>query len=81
MISKKVIRLWRRGNKNYPFYHIVVIFSHKRGRGPFFERLGFFNPNLAERKLAIKSQRLSFWLNKGALVHPSVSKLLANFTL
>ena len=80
MASRKIIRLWRRGHKNYPLYHIVVIFSHKRGRGPFFERLGFFNPNLKERQLAVKTQRLAFWLNRGAYLHPSVTKLLGTFT-
>jgi ribosomal protein S16 len=60
MIAKKVIRLWRRGHKHYAIYQLVVIFSSKRARGPFFENLGFFNPHSSERQLRIKSKRLAY---------------------
>jgi len=75
--KKAVIRYWRRGHKGYAVYHIVVIFSSKRARGPCLERLGYLNPQKKERQLVINLARLAFWLNKGAYLHPHVARLLS----
>jgi len=57
---------------------LVVCYKQNRHRGAFLERLGFFNPHLRQRQFAINSQRLSFWLNRGILVHPSTFFLFSH---
>ena len=50
-----IIRLSRSGSKKRPFYNIVVTDSRNRRDGRFNERLGFYNPMIAEGP-----QRLTF---------------------
>ena len=50
-----VIRLSRSGAKKRPFFNIVVTESRHRRDGRFNERIGFYNPMIAEGP-----QRLTF---------------------
>ena len=43
-----VIRLSRSGAKKRPFFNIVVTESRHRRDGRFNERIGFYNPMIAE---------------------------------
>lgn len=72
------IRLARAGVKKRPFYHIVVTDCRNSRDGRFIERVGFFNP-IAVRdaeKLCIHSDRVGYWLSKGAKTSERVAKLL-----
>lgn len=72
------IRLARGGAKKRPFYHIVVADSRKSRDGRFIERVGFFNPIATgqEVRLSIDSDRLSYWLAKGAKASDRVAGLV-----
>ncbi len=72
------IRLARGGAKKRPFYHLTVTDSRSARNGRFVERIGFFNPIARgqEVKLRIDSDRLEYWLGKGAQVSERVGKLL-----
>ncbi|MEN9560183.1 MAG: ribosomal protein [Pseudomonadota bacterium] len=75
-----VIRLARGGAKSRPFYQVVVADSRNRRDGRFIERLGFFNPNLAEGaadSLRVALDRVEHWVKHGAQMSPTVATLVA----
>ncbi len=72
------IRLSRGGAKKRPFYHVVVTDSRNARDGRFIERLGFFNPRATgqEARLNINSERLDYWVSKGAQTSDRVAALV-----
>lgn len=72
------IRLARGGAKKRPFYTIVVTDSRNRRDGRYIERVGFFNPIAAggEVELAVKKDRVDYWLSKGAKTSERVAGLI-----
>ncbi|WP_163835083.1 30S ribosomal protein S16 [Spartinivicinus ruber] len=73
------IRLARGGSKKRPFYHLTVTDSRNSRDGRFIERVGFFNPVARgqEERLRVDSDRVEYWLSKGAQATDRVAKLLA----
>lgn len=73
-----VIRLARGGQKNRPFYHVVVTDSRNSRDGRYIERLGFFNPlaSGAEEKLRLDAERIEHWRSQGAQPSERVAKLI-----
>lgn len=72
------IRLARGGSKKRPFYHLTVTDSRSSRDGRFIERVGFFNPIARgqEERLRIDSERVQFWLGRGAQPTDRVARLL-----
>lgn len=63
------IRLARFGRNKTPFYHVVVTDSRNRRDSNFIEKIGFYNPLLADdnkEKLKINKDRAEYWLSVGA---------------
>lgn len=73
-----VIRLSRGGAKKRPFYSVVVTDSRVRRDGRFIERIGFYNPIATEKEegLRIAADRLNHWLQQGARLSETVSRLV-----
>jgi small subunit ribosomal protein S16 len=73
-----VIRLARGGAKKRPFFNIVVADSRLRRDGRFIERVGFYNPVAAggEQPLRIAFDRIEHWTGHGALLSPTVARLV-----
>ena len=70
-----VIRLFRIGKKNQPFFKIIVTDKKNPVRGGrFVEELGFYNPLKKEKKL--KTERIKYWLSVGAKPSATVQNLL-----
>ncbi|MDP7545722.1 MAG: 30S ribosomal protein S16 [Alphaproteobacteria bacterium] len=73
------IRLARGGAKKRPHYRIVVADSRSPRDGRFIERLGTYNPLLekdSEERVVLKSDRIRYWLDRGALPTDRVAKFL-----
>ena len=72
------IRLARGGAKKRPFYGIMVADSRRSPRGRFIERIGFFNPRAVggEERLRIDTDRVEYWMSKGAQPSDRVASLL-----
>lgn len=72
------IRLARGGSKKRPFYHLTVTDSRSARDGRFIEQIGFFNPIARgqEERLRVDTQRLEFWLGRGAQLSERVGKLV-----
>ena len=75
------IRLARGGAKKRPFYGIMVADSRRSPRGRFIERVGFFNPRAVggEERLRVDTDRVEYWISKGAQPSDRVSALLKQF--
>ena len=61
-----------------PFYHVVVTDSRSRRDSKHIEQIGFLNyfASGAEKRVRLDVERVEHWVSKGAVVRPSVSKLL-----
>jgi small subunit ribosomal protein S16 len=73
------IRLARAGAKKRPYYHIVVADSRSPRDGRFIEKVGSYNPMLpAEHadRVRLQDDRLTHWLQHGAIATERVAKFL-----
>ncbi|HID32354.1 MAG TPA: 30S ribosomal protein S16 [bacterium (Candidatus Stahlbacteria)] len=68
------IRLRRIGRHKLPQYRIVVIDSRKAREGECIEVVGNYDPR-ADR-IAINTERIDFWLGRGAQISNRVRTLL-----
>ncbi len=63
------LRLSRGGRKSRPFYRIVVADSRMPRDGRYIERVGTYNPLLAdndENRVTLVKDRVEHWLKEGA---------------
>lgn len=63
------IRMSRGGRKNLPYYRIVVTDSRSPRDSKFIERLGTYNPLLAQtdpNRIILDAEKIKGWLAKGA---------------
>ncbi|MDX2083530.1 MAG: 30S ribosomal protein S16 [Rickettsiales bacterium] len=63
------IRLSRGGRKNLPFYRILVTNSASPRDSKFLEKIGTYNPLLAddkENRITLDKARAEYWLGLGA---------------
>ena len=70
------IRLQRLGNKNRPFYRIVVADSPFRRDGRFIEILGQYDPLKDPPKIQVNQETVRKWVSWGAQPTDSVKFLL-----
>lgn len=68
------IRLLRTGKKGQPRYRIVVADSTKKRDGASVETLGWYNPTTKEQ--SVKSERVQYWLSKGAQPTTAIRTIL-----
>lgn len=74
------IRLARGGAKKRPFYRIVVADSRSPRDGRFIERIGSYNPMVAQDhpdRVKIDTDRAKHWLSVGAQPTDRVARFLA----
>ncbi len=70
------IRLARHGAKKKPFYRIVVADSESPRDGRFLENLGTYDPLYDPAKIILKTERIRYWMDQGALPTDTVNSLL-----
>lgn len=74
------IRFARRGRRNLNVFAIVAAESSFRRDGRFVERLGYYQPTLANDnpyRFSIDKERFDYWVSKGAQPSEKISVLLA----
>lgn len=74
------IRLARGGAKKRPYYRMVVANSTAPRDGDFIEKVGTYNPLLADKdetRVTIKKDRVEYWLSKGATPTDRVALFIA----
>ncbi|MDD2390098.1 MAG: 30S ribosomal protein S16 [Desulfobacterales bacterium] len=70
------IRLARHGAKKRPFYRIVVADGECRRDGRFLEIVGTYNPLQEPAEVALKAERIKYWMGQGAIPTDTVKSLL-----
>lgn len=71
-----MIRLARRGKKNKPFYRVVVSEKARDLFGKALEIVGHYNPTSPHKERVLDTERIRYWLSKGAKASPTVHNLL-----
>ena len=70
------IRLQRTGKKKYATYRVVISEKARDTQSDHLEILGHFNPHDKETGLVVKTDRIKYWLEKGAQTSNTVHNLL-----
>ncbi len=70
------IRLKRLGAKKRPYYRIVVMDSKNRRDGITLDEVGTYHPVEPVNQVQLKVEKIQDWLQKGALVTPTVKSIL-----
>ena len=73
------MRMTRHGAKKRPFYHIVVADSRSPRDGRFIEKVGSYNPMLAQgnpERVKLLDERVKYWLGCGAQPSERVARFL-----
>ena len=73
-----MIRLSRIGKKKHPFYRVVVTEKTRPRNGRFVEIVGTYDPLKKPSAVRIDSERVRYWLSKGAQPSDTVRSLLRN---
>jgi small subunit ribosomal protein S16 len=75
------IRMSRGGRRNLPYYRLVVTDSRSPRDSKFIERLGTYNPLLAQNdpnRVVLNADRIKHWLSQGAKPSDRVAIFLGN---
>ena len=70
------IRLARHGAKKRPFYRIVVADNDSPRDGRFLENVGTYNPLQDPVEVTLKTDRVQYWLQQGAIPTDTVRNIL-----
>ena len=70
------IRLARHGAKKRPYYRIVVTDSENPRDGRYLEAVGSYNPLQEPVEVTLKTDRVKYWIDQGALPSDTVKSIL-----
>lgn len=70
------IRLARHGAKKKPFYRIVIADNDRQRDGRFLENVGTYNPLKEPVEINLKTDRIRYWIDQGAIPTDTVKSLL-----
>ena len=66
----------RMGAKKRPTYRVVVKEKQSKRDGAYLENLGTYNPTREPAEINLKSDRVQYWISKGAQPTDTVRKLI-----
>ncbi len=70
------IRLMRTGAKKRPSYRIIVKEKQSKRDGAYLENLGTYNPTREPAEINLKTERVQYWISKGAQPTDTVRRLI-----
>ena len=70
------VRLRRMGSNKKPFFRVVATDSRRPNEGRFLELLGWYDPKKSGVNFELKTDRVDYWVSKGAIVSDTVRSLL-----
>jgi small subunit ribosomal protein S16 len=70
------IRLASHGAKKRPFYRIVVADGESKRDGRYLESVGTYNPVQDPAVVDLKTERVQYWLQQGAIPSDTVKSIL-----
>lgn len=71
-----VIRLAKMGKRGEAKYRVVVKEKRSRRDGEALEILGWYEKREKSQEKVINKARINYWISKGAIASPTVSKLI-----
>jgi len=78
--EKCVIRIQKKGRKYYPLFNVVVIHKEQRSKGGWMiDRIGFINTNGKNKLFFFSTEKLGYWIGKGAKINRTVKSYLRKF--
>jgi small subunit ribosomal protein S16 len=72
------IRLARIGKKKHPFYRVIVTEKTRPRNGRFVEIVGTYDPLKKPAAVQLDTERVQYWLGKGAQPSDTVRSLIRN---
>jgi len=66
----------RTGAKKRPSYRIIVKEKQSKRDGAYLENLGTYNPTREPAEIKLKSDRVQYWISKGAQPTDTVQRLI-----
>ncbi|OGH68802.1 MAG: 30S ribosomal protein S16 [Candidatus Magasanikbacteria bacterium RIFCSPLOWO2_02_FULL_44_11] len=72
------IRLQRVGKKKLAQYRLIINEKARDTKDVYLELLGTYNPHAKENAFQPKTDRILYWLGKGAQASPTVNNLLVS---
>lgn len=73
-----MIRLARHGKKKRPFYRIIISEKTKDTSADALEILGTVDPLSKPKNIILNAERITHWLQHGAVASPTVHNLLVD---
>lgn len=73
------IRLSRTGRRNLANYRIVVAEKSAPVKGKFLEVIGHYNPISTPKQFVAKTDRIEYWISKGAKPSPTLASLTKKY--
>lgn len=72
------IRLRQQGQRNRPFYRVVVADATAPREGRYLENVGWYNPveTNEDKTLHLESEKIGQWIHKGAQITDGVFPLI-----
>lgn len=70
------IRLRRMGSRHRPVFRVVVSDSQRTPTASALEEVGYYNPRREPSTIAIDTDRVAYWRDRGAQLSDAVKKLL-----
>lgn len=72
------IRLRRMGARNAPFYRLVVSDTRLTPQGKAVDEVGFYDPRSRPARVEIDTERVDYWVGRGARLSGTVARLVRN---
>lgn len=70
------IRMRQQGRKNRQTFRLVVTDIRNPRDGKYVETLGSYDPHRKDSNITVNTERLNYWLSKGATLSDSAEKLV-----
>jgi len=73
------VRLSRAGGRHRPFYRVVVADERAPRDGAFLELVGTYDPKTDPEQVNLKTDRIDYWLSKGAKPSQTVAEIIRRY--
>lgn len=71
-----IIRLQRVGKTKKPVYRLIISENTRDTKGTYLELLGTYNPHDKVNGLVPKTERIKYWISKGAQMSETINNLM-----
>ena len=73
-----MFKLSRVGKKGQAAFRVLVLDKRKDPWGTYLEKVGFYNPTSHPKVTEFNTERIKYWMSKGAQPTPTLHNLFVN---